>query len=219
MIVDAPPAIVRIAQRAASQERGVVLYRLHRVFDVHAGPSRRHDDLELAVVAQDAHVVKVRVLHAVSGGKPLDEAAKAQIEHQYEQPKASDVFHRPFDPAYLNEYTYQALDEKTYRFTSVLRDGSHGDGTFSLDGEENVVRYQYTPNVLPQYAKSGSVTNERAAVLPGLWHLTREAHEYAGRYFIFSGGATAVITYDSFETYRDVPSALSALAGDRFAPR
>lgn len=219
MIADAPPAIVQIAQRAASQERGIVLYRLHRVFDVHAGPSRRHDDFVMAIVAQDARIVKVRVLHAESGGKELDENAKAQLERQYEQPKPSDVFHRPFDPAYLNEYSYQELDPRTYRFTSALRDGSHGNGTLSLDADGNVVRYQYTPNVLPQYAKSGSVANERSQVLPGVWYLIREAHEYRGRYFIFSGGATAVITCDSFESYRDLPSALAALAGNRFTGR
>lgn len=211
MLIDAPPAVVQIAQRARSQERGIVLYRLHRVFDVHAGPSRRHDELELAVVSQDDRVVRVRILRASTGGKSVDDAGRRQLENQYENPKPGDVFHRPFDPAYVNEYTYQAVDARTYRFTSILRDSSHGDGTFSLNDTGDVVKYVYTPNVLPQYAKSGTVTNDRSQVLPDSWHLTREAHEYRGRYFIFSGGATAVITCDSFEQFADVPSAVSAL--------
>lgn len=211
VLADVPPALVQIAQRVKSHERGVMLYRLHRVFDVHAGPSRRHDELELAVVTQDAAVIKVRVLHATSGGKPLDDASRRQIETQYEHPNPGDVFHRPFDPAYLSEYTYQSVDAETYRFTSLLRDSSHGDGTFTLDGAGEVVKYVYTPDTLPKYAKSGTVTNVRSQVLPGSWRLTREAHEYRGQYFIFSGGATAVITCDSFEQFADVPSALSAL--------
>lgn len=211
VLADAPPAIVQIAQRVESQEQGIMLYHLHRVFDVHAGPSHRHDELDLALVTQDAAVVKVRVLRGSSDGKAFDEASRKQIESQYEHPNPQDVFHRPFDPAYLNEYTYQSADAKTYRFTSLLRDGSHGDGTFTLDDAGDVVKYVYTPNVLPKYAKSGTVTNDRSQVLAGSWRLTREAHEYRGRYFIFSGGATAVITYDSFERFADVPSALSAL--------
>lgn len=210
-LADAPPAIVQIAQRAKNQEQGILLYRLHRVFDVHAGPSRRHDELDLAVVTQDGAVIKVRVLRGSSGGKAFDEASRKQIENQYEHPNPQDVFHRPFDPAYVNEYTYRAVDPKTYRFTSVVRDGSHGDGTFTLDDAGDVVKYVYAPNVLPKYANSGSVTNDRSPVLADSWHLTREAHEYRGRYFIFSGGATAVITCDSFQRFADVPTALSAL--------
>lgn len=218
MVIDAPPAIVEIAQRVKQQEHGIVLYRLHRIFDVHAGPMRRHDELELAVVTQDAHVVKVRVLRAVTGGKAMDEAGAKQVENQYEHPNPADVFHRPFDPAYVHEYTYQTVDATTYRFTSALRDGSHGDGTFSLDGAGNVVRYEYTPDALPRYATSGTVTNDRSQVLPGVWNLTREAHQYRGHYLLFGGGATALITYDSFQAYADIESALSALQSISPAP-
>src|SRR5579884_2540177 len=165
MIADAPPAaIVQIAQRTAREEAGVVSYRLHRVFDVHAGPMKRHDTTELAVVAQDGHVVKVRVLSATEGGKALDSQRMAQIEDQYEHPKASDVFHRPFDPAYLDEYTFDQVDPKTYRFASTLHDASHGQGTFWLDDNGDVVKYQYSPYVMPQYASSGTITYDRAQV-------------------------------------------------------
>lgn len=211
MIAEAPPAIVEIAQRTAHQETGVVLFRLHRVFDVHAGPMRRHDETELAVVSQDGRVVKVRVLRASEGGKTLDQERVAQIEEQYEHPKPNDVFHRPFDPAYLAEYTYQTVDSRTYRFASTLHDASHGNGTFSLDDDGNVVKYAYSPNVLPQYASSGTITYERAQVLPGLWAITRESHEYRGHYLFFGGGASAQIIYDSYARYSDPASALSAL--------
>lgn len=211
LIAATPPPVMEIAQRVTRQEQGIVLYRLHRVFDVHAGPMHRHDDLQLAVVSQDNHVVKVRVLQAMTGGKTLDEAQRRQLEDKYEHPNPADVFHRPFDPAYLDEYTYQSVDTKTYRFSSAVHDSSHGEGTFSLDDDGNVVKYQYTPNVMPQYASSGTVTDERTQVVPGLWQLTHEVWEFRGHYAIFGGGATAVITNDSFERYADLASAEAAL--------
>jgi hypothetical protein len=212
MIADVPPAIVQIAQRAGAQEKGVVTYRLHRVFDVHAGPQHRHDDLVLAIARQDGRIVKVRVVKAIVGGNAADASKTAEIENQYEHPNPGDLFHAPFDPRYVNEYGFQAVDPQTYRFTSTMHDSSHGNGTLSLDASGNVVKYVYSPNVLPQYTTSGTVTNDRAQVLPNFWFLTREAHEYRGHYLIFGGGATAVITYDQFKRYEDVNAAVSALS-------
>lgn len=212
MPIDTPPAIVQIAQRAQSQEKGVVvLYHLHRVFDVQAGPRHRHEDLELAVVSEATHTIKVRVLRSTVDGKASDETATRKIEDQYEHPNPGDVFHRPFDAQYLSEYSYKALDANTYRFTGLVRDSAHGDGTFSLDAAGNVVSYRYTPNALPKYSTSGTVQNDRAQVLPGIWQLTREAHQYSGQYAFVKGGATAVITYDSYVHYPDVASAEAAL--------
>jgi hypothetical protein len=211
LVAAAPPPVVQIARRVQSQEQGIVLYRLHRLFDVHAGPMHRHDDLELAVVSRENDAIKVRVLHAFAGGKSLDDAQTRQLQDRYEHPRAEDVFHRPFDPAYVDEYSYQAVDAKTYRFTSVIHDGSHGNGTFWLDDDGNVVKYQYTPNVMPQYASSGTISDERTQVLPGLWQLTSEVWEFRGHYAIFGGGATARITCDSFERYADLTSAEAAL--------
>src|SRR5579884_1500899 len=211
MIADAPAAVAQIAQRTAAQEKGFVTYRLHRVFDVHAGPRHRRDEWFLAVATQDGTIVKVRVLRASIGGSAADAAKTAEIENQYEHPKPDDVLHRPFDPRYVSEYSYQAADAQTYRFSSAMHDGSHGNGTFSVDANGNVVKYQYTPNVLPQYATSGTVTDDRGAVLQNYWSLTRESHEYRGHYLIFGGGATAVITYDQYKRYPDLNSAVSAL--------
>ena len=210
-VAAAPPAVVQIAQRVQSQESGIVVYRLHRVFDVHAGPMRRHDELTLAIAAQDGNVVRVRVLQASVGGKTPDAAGLAQIESQYEHPKPEDLFHRPFDVRYLAEYSYREVDAQTYAFTSAVRDSSHGDGTFKLDPSGDVVQYSYAPNALPQYTNRGTVTNIRTQVLPGYWALTRESHEYSGHYAIFGGGATVLITFDDFRRCPDLASAFAAL--------
>lgn len=211
MVTDAPPAVVQIAQRTARQEQGAVVYRLHRVFDVHAGPMRRHDDLVLAVASQDGRAVKVRVLSDSIGGKTASAQDVSKIEDQYEHPKPGDIFRRPFEPAYLNEYTYEPVDAQTYRFNSTIHDSAHGNGTFTVDGQGNVVKYQYTPNVFPPYSSSGGVSVQRSQVLPDYWFLTREDYEFRGHYAIFSGGATAVVTYDSFKRYPDSASAIAAL--------
>jgi hypothetical protein len=211
IIAAVPPAIVQIAARVRSQEQGVVLYHLRRAFDVHAGGMARHEELELAVVSRDLNTVKVRVLRSVVDGKPSDDAHIKQIEAQYEHPNAGDVIHRPFDPRYLSEYTYQVVDARKFRFSSLVHDTAHGDGTFSVDDTGNVISYRIAPSVLPKYTTSGTISFERSQVLPGIWQLTSELHEYHGRYAVFSGRATATITYDSYARYSDVSSAVLAL--------
>lgn len=211
MIADIPPAVLQIATRAAAQEKSIVTYRIHRVFDVHAGPRYRHDEYFLAVAAQDGHIVKARALRVIQDGKAADAAASAQVESQYEHPKPGDLLDRPFDPQYVKDYSYQQVDAQTYKFTSTVHDSGHASGTFWLDGGGNVVKYQYTPNVLPQYSTSGSVTDDRAQVLTNYWWLTREDYQYRGRVFLFSGGATAIVTYDGFKRFSNVAAATAAL--------
>lgn len=211
MVADIPPAVMQIAQRVPGQEMGVVMYRLRRTFDVHAGPMHRHDELELVLVSQDGRTVKVRVVRSVVGGKAADAAGRADIENQYEHPNASDVFRWPFDPRYVAEYSFQVVDPHAYRFSSSIHDTVHGSGVFSTDAAGNVVHFQYTPNVLPKYTSSGTVTDERSEVLPKYWFLTSETYEYSGHYAIFGGGASVLIQYDQFKRFADLPSALSAL--------
>jgi hypothetical protein len=211
MIAQAPPAVVQIAQRVSNQERGVIVYRLHRVFDVHAGPMHRHDDYLLAIAANATQTLKVRVIHATIGGKTADAATVSKIEDQWERPKAADVFHRPFDPRYLGEYTYDVVDPQTYHFTSSIHDAAHGSGTFTVDAAGNVVKYQYTPNVLPPYTSSGTIYDTRSQVLPAYWGLTGETQQYSGHYAIFGGGATTVLTFDGYARYTDSAAAIAAL--------
>lgn len=212
----AVPAIVtQAAQRTQQSERGVVGLRVHRVFDVHAGPYRRHDDLEFAGVYEDGRLVKVRILRLQVGGRDADDKTKAETVQKYEHPAATDVFRRPYDPRYLADYTYEVVDPQTVRFKTSVRDAAHGDGTFTLDGGGNVVSVRYAPAALPPYSKSGTVADERAQVLPGYWTTTRENHEYRGRYAIFGGGATVAITQSGFVRFPNLSDALSALVAGR----
>jgi hypothetical protein len=213
MIAQAPAAVVQIAQRVSTQERGAIVYRLHRVFDVHAGPMHRHDDYLLAIAVDGTKTIKVRVIRATIGGKTADAATVSKIEDQWEHPKAGDVFHRPFDQRYLAEYTYEQVNPQTYHFTSSIHDAAHGSGTFSVDAAGNVVKYQYTPNVLPQYTSSATIDDTRSQVLPAYWGLTGETQQYSGHYAIFGGGATTVLTFDGYAHYTDSAAAIAALQG------
>lgn len=206
-----PPAIVQIAQHVQRRESGVVSYDLTRTFDAHVGPLRRHEELQLAIVSQDGTTVKVRVIRYQIGGRDQDANARAQIEEKYEHPNPQDVFHRPFDLRYLNEYTYDNANAQTVHFMSRIQDSSHADGSFTLDKDGNVVEVEYSPKVLPQYASAGTVTDDRAQVLPNYWSVTREVHHYRGHYAIFGGHADVDIEYSQFKRFADLQSATAAL--------
>jgi hypothetical protein len=212
----AVPAVVTLAaERTQRTERGVIGFRVHRVFDVHAGPYSRHDDLEFSGVYEDGKLVKVRILRQQTGGRDDDEKTKAQTAEKYEHPAPTDVFRRPYDPRYLSDYTYETVDARTVRFKSPIRDTAHGDGTFTVDADGNVVSVQYAPAALPQYTRSGTVVDERAQVLPGFWAMTREVHQYRGRYAIFGGGATVTITQSGFTRFPTLAEGLTALSTGR----
>lgn len=215
-VAAALPAIVtQAAQRTRVAERGVVGVRVHRLFDVHAGPYSRHDDMEFAAVYQDGVLVRMRIIYQRVGGKDTDAATKAQTQQKYEHPAPGDVFQRPYDPRYLDDYDYEVVDPHTVRFKAKVRDAGHGDGTFTIDEASNVVSVQYSPTVMPQYARSGTVTYQRAQVLPQFWGVTKEVQEYHGRYAIFSGGATATITQGPFVRFADLGAAVAALDAGR----
>ena len=213
----AVPAIVtQVAQRTEQAERGVVGVRVHRVFDVHAGPYHRHDDLQFSAVEQNDTIVKVRIITQTTNGKETDANTKTQTANRYEHPAPGDLLDRPFDSRYVKDYSYTVVNATTIGFKSLVHDAGHGDGTFTIDSSDNVTSYEYTPNVFPQYTTSGNVTDQRAQVLPNYWALTQELYQYKGHYALFGAAATATITYGNYESFSDLSTALSALAAGRF---
>lgn len=209
--LDSPPALIDVAHRFAASSRGIVAFRLHRVFDVHAGFSSRHEDLILNGILQNGKVVRVRIVSYTIDGKPADDATQTALKNQYEHPAPNTVFELPFDPRYLHAYQYQSVQPGTIAFTSTLRDATHGDGTFSYDDANNVVAYSYQPGALPQYAKSGVIADRRSEVLPGYWAVTQEMQQYKGTYGLFPGAATVQITWSNFRRFSDLQSAAAAL--------
>lgn len=213
--VTVPPIVVSVGKRFMQTCRGVVAFRMHRVFDVHAGPSSRHDDLVLEGVYSNGTLVSVHILSDTIGGKAQSPDQIASAEQQWVHPKPGDAFHAPFDPRYFREYRYGPIARNSVSFTSLVDDAGHGTGTFAYDSSEDVTSYTYSPSVMPQYATSGTVTGTRRRVLPGYWAVTQETQQFAGRYALWKGGATVQLTWSEFRRYSSVSAAVSAIHGER----
>ncbi len=208
------PPVAAVAQRFAQTSRGVVSFRLHRVFDVHAGPRSRHDEIVLDGVYVNGTVAKVRVISYTIGGKQADAQQQAQLEQQWEQPKPTDVFHAPFDPKYTSEYRYRAGVNRTINFTPLLADSSHGAGVLTYDQHYDLVSYTYSPSVMPEHATSGTITDQRAAVLTNYWAVRDEMQQYQGRYALWNGAATVEVTWSSFRRFANLRQAVESISNN-----
>jgi hypothetical protein len=206
-----PPALTLVAQRFAETNRGIVGFHLHRVFDVHAGFSKRHEELALDGIYSDGAIVKVHVSSYTIDGKPADAATQATLVQSYEHPAPGAIFNVPFDPRYVEAYQYQSAGPQKIAFTSSLRDPAHGNGSFSFDDGGNVLSYTYQPNVLPPHASFGQVTDRRSEALPGYWAVVEETQQYKGSYGPFPGAGTVDITFSDFHRFTDLQSALRSL--------
>jgi hypothetical protein len=208
---DAPPALALVAQRFADTSRGVVSFHLHRVFDVRAGFSKRHEDLVMDGVSSNGQIVKVHVSSYTIDGKSADVATQATLVQSYEHPGPTALFNLPFDPRYVAAYQYQSAGQQKIDFTSSLHDAAHGNGSFSFDENGNVISYTYQPNVLPPYAHYGEITDKRSETLPGYWAVVQETQQYKGAYGPFPGSGTVEITFSDFRRFTDLGSALRSL--------
>jgi hypothetical protein len=210
---DAPPVLAQVAQRYDVTSRGVVAFQMHRVFDVHAGFSRRHEDLVMEGVYDDGALVKVHVQSYAIDGKPAAASDVASLEASWDHPKPGDVFAVPFDSRNFGAYEYRSIGSSAIGFTSSIRDAGHGQGTFTYDAQANVTTCTYQPNALPPHASWGEITDRRAEVLPGYWATTQETQAYRGTYGIFSGSGAITVSYSNFQRFADLPSALRQVSG------
>jgi hypothetical protein len=200
-----------VAQQFAETTRGIVGFRLHRVLDVHAGFQSRHEDLVLVGVYDDGAIAKVHILSYTIDGRPASSSDGATMERAYEQPKAGDAFHPPFEARYAAGYSYRQDSPQTIAFTSPLRDGAHGNGTFAFDADHNVVWYTYQPNALPPHASSGTILDRRAEVLPKYWAVTQETQQYSGSFGPFPGAGTEQVDFSDFSRFPDLQTALHSI--------
>jgi hypothetical protein len=207
----APPVLAQIAQRFAETSRGVVVCQLHRLFDVHAGFSSRHEDLTMNAAYDDGAIVKVHVTSYSIDGKDAGASDVASVEQSWSHPDPGGTFAAPFDPRNFDAYRYTSGGASAIGFTSNVRDAGHGDGSFTYDAQYNVISYTYRPGALPPHASSGEITDARAEVLPGYWAATQETQGYTGHYGPFAGAGTVTISCANFRRFPDVASALSAL--------
>jgi hypothetical protein len=202
---------MQVAQRYAQTNRGVVIARLHRIFDVHGGFSRRHEELVMDVVYDDGAIVKVRVWQYAINGKPATASDVASLRQSWEHPKSGDAFAPPFDPRNLSSYHYQSAGPASIAFSSSVRDPGHGSGRFTYDAQNDVVSFTFQPNVLPPHAGSGEIADRRSEVLPEYWAVTDETQTYRGSYGPFPAAGTVQVNYSDFRRFPDVASAVQSL--------
>ena len=207
----APPALWQVAQRFAAGTRGIVSFRLHRVLDVGAGFSHRHEDLSLRAVAVNGTIVRVRIDTYTIDGKPASADDIAHMLAAYQTPQPGQRFHPPFDPRYVWEYRFAARPPQSMLFTSTIHDPAHGNGSFTYDGAYDVTSYAYQPNALPPHASSGTIVDRRAQVLPGYWAVTHETQDYKGSYGPFPGRAHEDVDFSGYRRFADVQSAYGSL--------
>ncbi len=209
-----PPVVARIIQQFQRTESGIVTCRYHRLLKVHAGPSGQTEDFTFDGVYQDGALVAVRMLSYTINGK---NASSAQIEsavQSYEHPKPGDVFEAPWRPASAQDYRDVDTGPGAVAFTAIVRSYGHGDGSFTYDTAYNVTSYTYSPTVMPQHARSGTVTGHIAQVLPGYWAMTDESQSYSGSYAIFAAHATLQITQVDFRHFATLSLAQAFIASD-----
>jgi hypothetical protein len=189
-----------------------VTFAYDRSFFVHAGPMSRHDHMLFYGIYVNGRIAKVRIVAATIGGKAADASQIASTTSSYEHPKPGDVFEAPFDPRYAALYRYGMTARRTVDFAATRPRYGLGRGTFTFDGAWNVLRYDYSPAVLPPHATWGTIVDERAQVLPGYWAVTHETQTYSGTYSIFGGGATVTISVYGFRRFRNLAAAERAIA-------
>jgi hypothetical protein len=211
----APPAIVSaVAGRFWHSVQGIASFRLHRVFDVHAGPRSRHDDIVFDGVYDDGRLVNMRIVSYTIGGQQADAQQQADFERDWVQTSPKATFHLPFDPRFLGDYHYRVTGN-TVAFAPLSSAASNGSGVFTFDGRHNVVSYTYAPSVMPEHATSGTVSDQRAEVLPDYWSVTHETQQYKGRYALWTGGATVEITWTNFRRYASLRQAVKNITRNR----
>jgi hypothetical protein len=200
-----------VAQQFVETTRGIVGFRLHRVLDVHAGFSDRHEDLVMTGIYQDGTIVKVHIVSYTINEKPASASADAAMTQAFQHPKPSTAFEPPFDPRYIGEYFYRTAGPSTIAFASSVRDAAHGSGTFAYDASHDVVWYTYQPNSLPPHATSGTILDRRSEVLPNYWAVTHETQQYKGHYGPLPAAGLQEADYSGFSRYPNLESALRSL--------
>jgi hypothetical protein len=206
-----PEIVTQVAAQTSRSQQCVVSTEYDREFRVHVGPSSRSDHLVFNGVYQNGTLIAVHVVEDSLGRAAANPAQRAQTQTQYEHPNPGDLFRAPWDPRYLSEYSYTAVNATTVAFTSQVNDTAHGSGSFTIDGSDNVLTYHYAMSANLQYVTHSDITGQRAEVLPGCWQMTHEVQQYTGRYHGIPGTATTEITESRFQRFASAADAEKAI--------
>src|ERR1700677_624911 len=207
-----PPIVAHAAETAALESVGVIVHERHVTLTAAAGPAHFSQSNDAIMLMNDATYSHIHYVRIEENGHVLSasEMAKREATNNRDLEAGKDVFKQPFDRRYLADYQYTivpclcASGEIAVHFTSPLADTQHGAGDMHIDQiSGHVLDLEYTPNVLPEHANTGLVTETFGQALPGLWTIVRIDRTYSGRVFFVGGHGTVTEVLDHFHHFTD----------------
>jgi hypothetical protein len=207
------PIVVHAAQVAALESFGVIVHERHVTLTAAAGPAHFSQSNDAIMLMTDATYSHIHYLRIEENGHVLSasETAKREAANNRDLEEGKVVFKQPFDQRYLADYQYTivpcsacASGEVQVHFTSPIADTQHGVGDMHIDSATgHVLDLEYTPNVLPDRANTGLVTETFGQALPGLWTIVRIDRTYSGRVLFVGGHGTVTEVLDHFHHFTD----------------
>ncbi len=215
----AAPEVRHAAELSVRDHKGIIGYESAFDTNMRGGPLHRSYHYRNAYLYNDERLVKARALYKDDNGHVADAAELNAETRKIESEQGSGkVFAVPFDARHFSEYRYEkgicagcSADEVAFKFTSLVQDEFHGNGSMTLDGRGHVMNLTYVPSVLPPHASKARVTIYRGAVLPDYWATVKSEGHYEGRYGFVRGSADMQSRNEHFHRFSSVDAAVAAL--------
>ena len=169
------------------------------------------------VVLHDGTLVFSRIESLVEDGKPAsaEEVERRQAKTDASRKDGNGFFKPPYDRRYFDDYTLavdtsrdQPAGRTTLKFTSALKDTSHGSGFFTLDDAFRVREIRFTPNVRPPMVSIASIRVERGDVGEGYFGALTLRGNYEGGSGPLKGWMRFVQRFDRYQRFGSLEEAL-----------
>ncbi|MGA7746258.1 MAG: hypothetical protein WCC70_11585 [Candidatus Aquilonibacter sp.] len=205
------PVVVRqAAQTAALENAGVTVHERHVTVSAEAGLAHFSQSSDAIMLMTDGAYTHIHYLQIEEKGRALaaNDVAKRETANNRDLERGAGFFKQPYDQRYTADYQYTtapcACDagQVDVHFASPMRDDQHGTGTMRIDqATGHVMELTYTPNVLPDHANSGMISETFGQALPGLWTIVRIDRDYSGRVLFVTGHGTVTEVLDHFHHF------------------
>jgi hypothetical protein len=218
---DPPPIVKRAVAEYAADHRGAIAMSRHLSFTMHVGPMGQDVTNEVGIFMHDGAYVKTKYYAGTENGKTDDDASLRKQEDKANEDIAAGkgFFKRPMDPRFTADYKFDESpcacwhDTEHVKFTSLVRDASHGDGTMIIDkATARVQSIEYDMNKPPDHATSGHVIETYGEAIPGLWTCVKVEETYSGKVGFVGGNAHLAYTLDHFRRFAQTDAAVAAIA-------
>ncbi len=224
---DEPPAVVRRAvSEYATQNRGNLAFTRHLTFTMRVGPMNKLVTNEVGILMRDGAYVKTKYYSGQTNGQAdSDSDLRKQEQHANDELAAGrGFFKRPIDPRYVEDYKFEATtcddcrhDSEAVRFTSLVRDAQHGDGTVVFDKTSGkTYSIDYDMNRAPDHASSGHAVETYGDATTGLWTCLKAEETYKGHLGFIGGAASLSYSYDHFRRFAQADAAVAAIEGHTY---